>query len=267
MNRISKVAAVVAFLIAGVLSADARTLKVFCWNVRSFEDGDPAFSVTAHVNKIKALNPDIVCFNEFETATDRMLVEEKMAEVASILSMYGFYVMSYPKDSGYYGNVILSKYPIISSASTLLTYKHYKGEGNYQFNSGSELENYGADQRSVGYADILVPAEQGTTIVRVVCSHFDHQGLEAVRTRQAQEAVDFASLASPVYPTIMMGDLNAASESTLKPLFDNGDHVGVSWVDHIFTFPKGAATYSNFQSVPASGLSDHNAIYAEINFK
>ena len=49
----------------------------------------------------KAQNPDVVCFNEFETGTSRM-GKEKMAEIAALLEMYPFYIMSYPKDEGYY---------------------------------------------------------------------------------------------------------------------------------------------------------------------
>ena len=45
---------------------------------------------------------------------------------------------SYPKDVGFYGNGILSKYPIVSSFSALHPYKHAKGEGNYQWNTGYE---------------------------------------------------------------------------------------------------------------------------------
>ena len=65
--------------------------------------------------------------------------------------------MSYPKDVGFYGNGILSKYPIVSSFSALHPYKHAKGEGNYQWNTGYEYYLYGYDQRSMGYIDILVP--------------------------------------------------------------------------------------------------------------
>ena len=263
MRKITIFFAVAVSCIISMLNTDAQTLKVVCWNVRSFEDGTPAFSITSHVEKIQAYNPDIVCFNEFETDTDRV-GKEKMAEVAAAMGMYGYFIMSYPKDSGYYGNVILSKYPIVNSESVLLPYKNAKGEGYYQFNSGAEEQEYGADQRSTGFADILVPSGNSTRIVRIVCSHFDHMGNESVRTRQASVSVKMAGLDSPVYPTIMMGDLNTTSTSTLAPLYDNGDIVGINWVDHIFTFPKDKISASGFTPIPHGGLSDHNAIYAEL---
>lgn len=36
--------------------------------------------------------------------------KEKLTELASRLDMYPYFIMSYPKDVGFYGNGILSKY-------------------------------------------------------------------------------------------------------------------------------------------------------------
>lgn len=55
------------------------------------------------------------------------------------------------------------------------------------------------------------------------------------------------------------------SNSTLSPIFEHGDQVGYSWVDHIFTFPKGKWTNEGFITIPAGNLSDHNAIIATLS--
>ena len=149
-------------LLLTTAAAKAQTvqLKVLDWNVLSFEMTDKSnqidFIVDEYVDLIKAQNPDIVCINELETGTSRM-GKEKLTELASRLDMYPYFIMSYPKDVGFYGNGILSKYPIVSSFSALHPYKHAKGEGNYQWNTGYEYYLYGYDQRSMGYIDILVP--------------------------------------------------------------------------------------------------------------
>ena len=153
-----------ALFTTAMASAQSVQLKVLVWNVLSFEKTDKSgaeagFPVEEYVDLVKAQNPDVVCFNEFETGTSRM-GKEKMAEIAALLEMYPFYIMSYPKDEGYYGNVILSKYPIVATGSKLFTYEHYKGDGNYQWNDGWQLDQYGTDQRSVGYADVLVPTSE-----------------------------------------------------------------------------------------------------------
>ena len=270
MNRILRTIASVA-LIASALSVSAqeKTIVFADWNLRSFEKSNGAghnvVPVDEYVAFIKTFNADIITFNEFETVTAREGAE-KMAEVAKELGMFGYFIESYPKgNDGFYGNVILSKWPIINTASRQMTYKNYKGEGYYQFNSDSELEQYGADQRSVGYADILVPVSATESkIIRVVTAHFDHQGKDAVRTRQATESEQFAGLANPPYPTVMMGDLNTSSESVLQPLFAVGDHIGYAWVDHVFTFPKGKFAKVDWKSPSSGPLSDHNPVIATL---
>ncbi len=270
MNRILRTIASVA-LIASALSVSAqeKTIIFADWNMRSFEKGYgnslTLVPVDEYVDFIKTFNADIITFNEFETVTSRQGAE-KMAEVAKELGMYGYFIESYPKgNDGFYGNVILSKWPIINAASKQMTYKNNKGDGYYQLNVDPELTQYGADQRSVGYADILVPVSATESkILRVVSSHFDHMGADAVRTRQASESVEFAGLANPPYPTVMMGDLNTSWESVLQPLFAVGDHIGYYWVDHVFTFPKGKFTKVKWES-PSSGLlSDHEPVIATL---
>lgn len=270
MNRILRTIASVA-LIASALSVSAqeKTIIFADWNMRSFEKSNGAgqniVPVDEYVDFIKTFNADIITFNEFETVTSREGAE-KMAEVAKELGMFGYFIESYPKGGdGFYGNVILSKWPIINAASKQMTYKNNKGEGYYQLNVDPELTEYGADQRSVGYADILVPVSATESkIIRVVTAHFDHQGKDAVRTRQATESEQFAGLANPPYPTVMMGDLNTSSESVLQPLFAVGDHIGCFWVDHVFTFPKGKFTKVKWES-PSSGLlSDHEPVIATL---
>lgn len=270
MNRILRTIASVA-LIASALSVSAqeKTIVFADWNIRSFEKSNGAgqniVPVDEYVDFIKTFNADIITFNEFETVTSREGAE-KMAEVAKELGMFGYFIESYPKGGdGFYGNVILSKWPIINAASKQMTYKNNKGEGYYQLNVDPELTEYGADQRSVGYADILVPVSATESkIIRVVTAHFDHQGKDAVRTRQATESEQFAGLANPPYPTVMMGDLNTSSESVLQPLFAVGDHIGCFWVDHVFTFPKGKFTKVKWES-PSSGLlSDHVPVIATL---
>ena len=270
MNRILRTIASVALIASAFsVSAQEKTIVFADWNLRSFEKSNGAghnvVPVDEYVAFIKTFNADIITFNEFETVTAREGAE-KMAEVAKELGMFGYFIESYPKgNDGFYGNVILSKWPIINTASRQMTYKNYKGEGYYQFNEDPEREQYGADQRSVGYADILVPVSATESkIIRVVTAHFDHQGKDAVRTRQATESEQFAGLANPPYPTVMMGDLNTSSESVLQPLFAVGDHIGYAWVDHVFTFPKGKFAKVDWKSPSSGPLSDHNPVIATL---
>mgnify|MGYP000033040235 CR=1 FL=1 len=263
-----------ALFTTAMASAQSVQLKVLVWNILSFEEQDQSgaqagFPVDKYVDLVKAQNPDIVCFNEFETGTSRM-GKEKMAEIAALMEMYPFYIMSYPKDEGFYGNVILSKYPIVATGSKLFSYKHYQGDGNYQWNQGEYLKQYGTDQRSIGYADVLVPtSESAGKIVRIACTHYDHMGDPIlVPQRQMQESIEYLKLGAPEYPTIMMGDLNVGSGNILNPLREVGDQIGYEFVDHIWTFPKGAWSGSEtFESKDCGNLSDHDPVMATVTLK
>ena len=278
MSRIFlKLAAVIGMaILPSMLSAQPVTIRIFDWNVLSFEGDDNSntnFNIDLYVQKIIDNKADVVCFNEFETASDRVQ-KEKLSEVAARLGMYVYFVESYPKAGGYYGNCILSRFPIINTASTLHEYKHIKGPGNYQFNDGDFAIKYGTDQRSMGYADIAVPTGNGNDfrIVRIAVSHFEAfprgTTTNEVRRKQAEAACEYLHLDNPEYPTVLAGDLNTADlEYQLKSLADKGDHVFCNWVDHIFVFPKGAWTSTDSQKLWAGTLSDHDAIFSVLTLK
>ena len=259
------------FLSAATASAQKVQLKVMDWNVLSFEMTDKSnqitFDIDQYVTLIKAQDPDVLCLNELESGTSRM-GKEKLVELATRLDMFPYYIMSYPKDVGYYGNGILSKYPIIATGSKLISYKHYLGEGNYQFNNDAYTRTYGADQRSVGYADILVPTSDSEgQVVRIVCSHLDHQIKSSGKIRQAQEVADFIGLNEPAYPTVLMGDMNVGSASSIPAISEPGDLIYSLWVDFIFTYPKNAWTKISGTYVDCGKLSDHDPVIGVISLK
>ncbi len=258
-------AAVTALLLSGALSAQTLTLMDF--NVRSFEVSNESGQtliedISDYIEFFRNQDPDIITLNEFENYTSRM-GRDRMSEIASALDMYAYYIKSYPKDIGYYGNCILSKYPIVNASTKLISYQHYKGEGNYQWNSDEYTDEWGADQRSVGYVDILIPtSETENVIVRVACAHLDHLIFWDGKIRQCQEVVEFASLGNPPYPALLLGDMNESSGTPMAPIIEVGDWI---WeqnlnLDHCFGFPKGKWTVESAENVNAGVLSDHHAI-------
>jgi endonuclease/exonuclease/phosphatase family metal-dependent hydrolase len=225
----------------------AQTLKVMGWNILSFEgvNNIAAFNVQSYVDFIKTENPDVICFNEFETATSRMQVIEKLTEVGRLLGMYPFFGFSYVKNDGYYGNGILSKYPIVNTYSSLIV----KPSGT-------------ADQRSVEYVDILVPSTEhpeGVT-VRIVCTHLDHQGTANNRRDQARD-VKTKTIKDSDVPTLVLGDLNQGpTTATITAFTADNDYGGPcdrvcdntatygnsSKLDYFFSYPAGAWTKLNY---------------------
>ncbi|MBR1509095.1 MAG: endonuclease/exonuclease/phosphatase family protein [Bacteroidales bacterium] len=261
-----------AFLALLPFSLTAQSIRFITWNVKSFECTDDSgngsgFPITEHVNLIKTTGADVIVMNEFESFTSRM-TSEKMADLGRELGMFTYFIESYVKNEGWYGNVILSKYPIVSYASQLHPYEN-ETPGKTQGNNGDYRVKYGEDQRSVGYADILV---NGKT-VRIVCTHLDHVGNTQVLQNQVKSCVELASLDKPVYPTIVAGDMNTGGTSAAMTQFNElGDYVtvnrsgiqGYANLDHIYTFPKGKWTASEARYYNQGKLSDHSIIAATL---
>jgi endonuclease/exonuclease/phosphatase family metal-dependent hydrolase len=250
-HLIRTIAAMSLCLLLTVSASQAQTLKVMGWNILSFEgvDNVAAFNVQPYVDFIKQENPDIICFNEFETATSRMGVIEKLTEVGRLLGMYPFFGFSYVKGDGYYGNGILSKYPYCNTYSALIV----KPSGT-------------ADQRSVEYVDILVPTAEKPegVVVRIVCTHLDHQGTANNRRDQARDVVA-KTLTGSTIPTLLLGDMNQGVNTTTTTTYtdvcdrvcDNTTTYGnSSKLDYFFSYPQGRWTRTDYRVVKsASGLS------------
>jgi endonuclease/exonuclease/phosphatase family metal-dependent hydrolase len=273
MKTIKKIMNVTAAISLCILlaapAAQAQTLKVMEWNILSFEgiNNVAAFNVQPFVDVIKEHNPDVICFNEFETATSRMNFVEKLTEVGRLLGMYPYYGFSYVKDVGYYGNGILTKYPIVNTYSSLIV----KPSGT-------------SDQRSVEYVDILVPTagKPDGTVVRIICTHLDHQGTANERRDQARD-VKQQTIKDSEIPSLLLGDMNqgpttaaitaytensATYGGAMDRVCDNTTTYGnSSKLDYIFSYPAGAWRKDSYTVVKTSGpltggltlnqLSDH----------
>lgn len=253
-----------AMLLLGAMlplaGTQAQTLRLKCmsWNVKALELKDNtnvSRDITRFVDAIRQENPDIVCFNEFETASGLMSSKEKLTEFARELGMFPFFIWSYDKDNGYYGNGILSKYPIVNSKSVLL--------GMYE----------GADQRSVGWADILVPTDANPdgVKVRVICTHLDAFGGDETCFGQAKEVIADAVVPATQagIPSVLMGDMNCGpSTEAIKEYQKYGTKLcnndttfsGGSKLDYFLSFPAGEWSCTDFKVLNTGdypNLSDH----------
>ena len=261
-----KISKYMVALLAGVFAlagANAQDVKLKCmeWNIKSLErraNNNVARDISEFVEQIELQQADIACFNEFETETGSMHNIEKLTEFAKELGMFPFFIYSYDKDSGYYGNCILSKYPIVNSSSVRL--------GKYA----------GADQRSVGWVDILVPtaAKPAGMKVRIVCTHLDAFGGDATCLGQAKEVLEYAiapAVAENI-PVLLMGDMNCGpASSAIREYEQTGKRLcnnditwdNISKLDYFIGFPQNAwscSDYAVLNSQTFYELSDHYAI-------
>lgn len=238
-------------------------LKCLEWNVKALEfynNSNVSKDISRFVTLIQEQQAEIIFFNEFETLSGAMFLKEKANEFAKELGMYSFFIHSYNKrgNDGYYGNVILSKYPIVNTGRVLL--------GMYE----------GADQRSAGWADILVPTDskpEGVK-VRIVCTHLDAFGGDETCLGQAKEVIEhaIAPAVAENIPVLIMGDMNCGPSSSAIREYEktgtrlcnnDGTFGGYSKLDYFVSFPQGKWSCSDYKVVKGDRLnviSDHYPI-------
>lgn len=238
-------------------------LKCLEWNVKALEfynNSNVSKDISRFVTLIQEQQAEIVFFNEFETLSGAMFLKEKANEFAKELGMYSFFIHSYNKrgNDGYYGNVILSKYPIVNTGRVLL--------GMYE----------GADQRSAGWADVLVPTDshpEGVK-VRIVCTHLDAFGGDETCLGQAKEVIEhaIAPAVAENIPVLIMGDMNCGPSSSAIREYEktgtrlcnnDGTFGGYSKLDYFISFPQGKWSCSDYKVVKGDRLnviSDHYPI-------
>jgi endonuclease/exonuclease/phosphatase family metal-dependent hydrolase len=162
------------------------TLRVMQWNVRKTKGSDGLCNPDRIANTIAAQNVDVVSLNEVNFFSGYCAWSFNMGEKLESLLREKTGVAWYRQDvnvyggTNGYGNVVLSRYPPVSSSSTLLSYS-----------------------RGVAQIGIVV---NGRT-VNLFSTHVEYDN-SAWRPIQIAEAVGWMS--SFPEPRIMMGDFNTA---------------------------------------------------------
>lgn len=225
-------------------------LTVCTYNVKSFEienqsiSGGKAFQMPFFYDAFKSLNADIYCINELEILTSRTGERNLLSDLAGELGMYSTFGMSYPKEDGYYGNGLISKYPILSVNSKLLP----KPAGS-------------ADQRSVMWADILHTSGQ---VFRVIVTHLDHIG---GAEQQLQTIAKDEEIVGTEYPIILMGDMNMGEGQVEYILHGQFGCLAFNWVDYIGVGLKNGTFTAHGKRVESfNRLSDHSAVLTQLTY-
>ena len=134
----------------------------------------------------------------------------------------------------------------------------------------------GADQRSAGWADILVPTDskpEGVK-VRIVCTHLDAFGGDETCLGQAKEVIEhaIAPAVAENIPVLIMGDMNCGPSSSAIREYEktgtrlcnnDGTFGGYSKLDYFVSFPQGKCSCSDYKVVKGDRLnviSDHYPI-------
>ncbi len=242
------------------------TLSVMQWNVHKTQGSDGRCDPDRIANAIVAQKPDVVSLNEVNFFSGECAWTFNMGEKLQTLLNQKTGVTWYRKDvnvnggtSGY-GNVILSRYPLVSSSSTLLSYT-----------------------RGVAQIGIVVNGRN----INLFSTHVEYYN-SAWRPIQIAEAVRWVT--SFAEPRIIMGDFNtwpgttdyaiiatkqqdswvtAQSLGAASSYNGTGATHGASRFDYVF-YSKVAALVIKSVNVPDTRINgvrpaDHDPVVAVFN--
>lgn len=196
LKRFVPLLLVVLILLCSVQTASANTrLRVMSWNVAFGKGTDGVLNWNRTATWIARMNPDLVGLCEMPPGDIPTLVS--LLSQTTGQTWYSHFYAKY--DGNWEGNLILSKYPFVSTSGRYLSY-----------------------QRSVAQATVNV----GGRNINFFATHLDHTS-SSLRLTQAQEVLNWLDGFSS--PRILVGDLNAANDTpeVLRLLGAYRD----SWVD------------------------------------
>ncbi|GEM_PF-507843 len=231
-------------------------LKIISINIHTAKNWNGIFDLDSLVEFLKSEDPDIIGMQEVDRNwSKRSMFLDLCTELSSRLNMYHAYSASLERAQGYYGNLILSKYPIVQSRAEKLP---------------STLET-----RSFVYGQVYLAGAW----INIINTHL---GLSEVdRYLQASKIDHFSKGLKG--PLIIMGDFNAeASDPGVQILKQNKQDLQemseyCSWgtfraqsgqltgrIDYILV--SNEFEYQSFKIVD-NYISDHLPLIAEISLK
>lgn len=201
---------------------EAEVLRIVDWNVQSFNGltkNREAKKIirTEIAESIAKLSPDIVCLQEFNTATNN---GEQSDNLSLFTKSYPFYFFSkdYQRNNGQYqsGCIIFSRYPIIKSerikypaAESLIYADIVKGNDTIRVHT-THLQSFKFKKEDYDGLDNLGNADEAAVYASM--NVFKKMKLAFKRRGKQADIVRTAIDKSP-YPSIICGDFNDVPNS------------------------------------------------------
>lgn len=238
-----------SFLNQSFASPASNSIRVVSYNIHfgASKKGKPAISVVSKF--LSLVNPDILCLQEVDQNTIRSLFLDQPTKLNKDLSMKIAYGITDSVIPGKTGNLVLSKFPILSVENKVLPSTRYK--------------------RSALKVTLKTPIGK----VNVINTHLSL----SKKTRQKQIEIIKAWILEDRLPAILAGDFNTTDMSELEPLlsFLNDpaiitnqtdiktfkDHKYYARIDYIFV-PK--TYFVKSYMVPSFHFSDHYPVIVDI---
>lgn len=219
--------------------APGTVLTVMTYNIHHGnppESGEDVRDMQGIADIINAQKPDLVSLNEVDVNNTRSGKSlDEAHELGRLTGMYVYFAAALNYEGGYYGDAVLSRYPILDSMRYPLPYVLP-----------------GSETRDVAMITIDVNGEK----ILFASTHLDHLTPEDNRIRQAEIIAD-SIIPQLKYPLIFAGDLNASPDSKTISILEKRMTAACSGSGCPLTFPynKPTATLDYIMCRPADRLS------------
>lgn len=230
-------------------------LKIMSYNIR-MSGQMTGYAAQPFADFILQQDADIIALQEVDYNTARSNNKDFLTEIAALTGMFPLFGKAINTGGGEYGIAVLSKYPITSSVLIPLSAP-----------SGTK------EQRAALVCEIAISS---SFVLKFASTHLDHS-TEAVRMTMAQE-LNSSKVLYGNLPVLLGGDFNAKpTEGTIttsmakwQRICDNTNtypsETPTSKIDYLFGYPALKWNTVSYTTIH-TGISDHRAIVAEVEYK
>ncbi len=244
------------FVLPSKLFAQSNSFRIKVMTFNVCRSGElTKHSVEPFAALIRQYEPDFIALQEVDYKLARSNKMDFANELGAALGMFPAFGKAISFFGGEYGIAILSKFPFQSFQVEALP--NPKGT---------------KERRAVLIAKIVLPSGKN---IRFASTHLDHS-TETVRLAMINALNIF--LPKDNTPTILGGDFNALpSEGSITGGMNQWQQIGnddptfpdnpTKKIDYLFGYPKETCKTISYQIIQRTGISDHCAILAEVEFQ
>ncbi|MBW6458179.1 MAG: endonuclease/exonuclease/phosphatase family protein [FCB group bacterium] len=246
----------VVFLLAILLFAGCQKITVMSYNVHAFRGMDRVLDAQRIADVILAEKPDLVGLQEVDHLTARSEKFDAIAFFEAYTGMHVIYMKTFDYQGGAFGNMILSRFPVIAEEEIRLPSR----------------ENY--EPRLLMKVSVLT--DRGDTL-SFYNTHLDHHGTDSDRPAQMQKIADVIRKDS--WPVILLGDLNCEPGSDEFKIIDRvltrceSDEMTYPAdepdriIDHVLYSTGRGLGCRSIKVVPEKVASDHRPVVARFRIR
>lgn len=241
------------------IAPSAFRLRILTYNIRHGQGSDGRLDLDRLARIIRDLNPDLVALQEVDRRTRRAGGVDQAIEIGRLTGMQALFGRAMDFEGGQYGEVILSRHPLVTSAIHPLPCQ-------------ADSESRCALEARIRLPDNIE--------LRFIGTHLDHLTDEAGRILQAGAIAGLFSRDSRA-PMILAGDMNAQpgsapirilAETWLdtgadRPLLTFPADNPVEKIDYIFVKPAACWRILGIRTIEEKVASDHLPLLATLEIR